>query len=67
VRRRAIEVEVVLLHVLVVVALAVRQPEEALFENRVLAVPQGHRETEVLLVVGIPLPSSPQRYARERE
>ena len=52
VRRRAIEVEVVLLHVLAMVAFAVGQPEEPLFENGILAVPEGQAETEVLLVVG---------------
>ncbi len=52
VRRRAVEVEVVLLHVLAVVPLAVGQPEEPLLEDRVLPVPQGQREAEALLVVG---------------
>ena len=50
--RRAIEVEVVLLHVLAVVALAVGQSEEPLLEDRILAVPQSHAEAEALLVVG---------------
>ena len=50
--RRAVEVEVVLLHVLAVVALAVGQSEEPLLENRILAVPQGQCEAEMLLVVG---------------
>ena len=50
--RRAVEVEVVLLDVLAVVALAVGQPEQAFLEDRVLAVPQGQREAEPLLVVG---------------
>ena len=50
--RRAIEVEVVLLHVLAVVALAVGQPEEPLLEDGILAVPQGQAEAEALLVVG---------------
>ena len=52
VRRRAVEVEVVLLHVLAVVALAVGQSEEPLLEDRILPVPQGQREAEALLVVG---------------
>ena len=52
VRRRAVEVEVVLLDVLAVVALAVGQAEQPLLEDRVLAVPQGQREAEPLLVVG---------------
>ena len=52
VRRRAVEVEVVLLDVLAVVALAVGQAEQPLLEDRVLAVPQRQREAEPLLVVG---------------
>ena len=52
VRRRGVEVEVVLLDVLAVVALAVGQAEQPLLEDRVLAVPQGQREAELLLVVG---------------
>ena len=67
VRRRAVDVEVVLLDVLAVVALGVRQPEHPLLEDRVGAVPQREREAQPLLVVGTPaIPSSPQRYARER-
>ena len=50
--RRAVEVEVVLLHILSVVALAVAQSEEPLLENRVLAVPHGQREAQVLFVIG---------------
>ena len=50
--RRAVEVEVVLLDVLAVIALAVGQAEEPLLEDRVLAVPQGQREAEPLLIVG---------------
>ena len=52
VRRRAVEVEVVLLDVLAVVALAVGQAEQPLLEDRVLAVPEREREAEPLLVVG---------------
>ena len=52
--RRAVEVEVVLLDVLAVVAFAVREPEEPLLQDRVLAVPQGEGEAELLLVVGDP-------------
>ena len=47
-----VEVEVVLLDVLAVVALAVGQAEEPLLEDRILAVPQRQREAEPLLVVG---------------
>ena len=46
VRRRRIEVEVVLLDVLAVVAFAVRQAEQALLDDGVLAVPECQRETE---------------------
>ena len=51
VRRRRVEVEVVLLDVLAVVALAVRQPEQALLEDRVAAVPERQREAQPLPVV----------------
>ena len=51
VRGRAIEVEVVLLHILAVVALAVGEPEQALLEDRVALVPQRQREAQQLLVV----------------
>ena len=50
--RRRVEVEVVLLHILAVVAFAVGQSEEPLLEDGVLPVPQGQAETEVLLVIG---------------
>ena len=51
-RRRRVEVEVVLLDVLAVVAFAVGQAEQPLLEDRVLAVPQRDGEAELLLVVG---------------
>src|SRR5580698_2347577 len=51
-RRRAVEVEVVLLDVLAVVSLRVGQPEEALLEDRVAPVPEREREAERLAVVG---------------
>ena len=67
VRRRAVEVEVVLLDVLAVVALAVGQAEQPLLEDRVLAVPQGQAKQRRCLSSEMPArPSSPQRYARER-
>jgi hypothetical protein len=50
--RRAVEIEVILLDVLAVIALAVGQPEQALLENRILSVPQRQREAEIFLVVG---------------
>ena len=49
VRRQVVEVEVVLLDVLAVIALGVRQPEQPLFENRVVLVPQREREAQSLL------------------
>jgi hypothetical protein len=54
VRRRRVEVEVVLLEVLAVVPLAVGEAERALLEDGILAVPQRQREAEALLVVGEP-------------
>jgi hypothetical protein len=64
---RRVEVEVALLHVLAVIALAVREAEEPLLEDGILAVPQGQGEAEELPVVG----DSPQSVlappeARER-
>ena len=52
VRWSVIEIEVVFLHVLAVVALAVGQTEEAFFQDRVPAVPQRERETEDLVIIG---------------
>src|SRR6185295_877040 len=53
-RRGRVEVVVELLHVLAVVSLLAREAEEALLQDRVLPVPQRHRETELLLPVGDP-------------
>src|SRR5262249_50046705 len=50
--RRAVEVEVVLLDVLAVIAFAVGQAEEALFDNGILAIPEREREAELLMIVG---------------
>src|SRR5262249_30428581 len=52
--RGAIEVEVVFLHVLAVISLAVGEAEEALLENGIFLVPQSQREAELLLVVRDP-------------
>src|ERR1041385_6970834 len=52
--RRAVEIEVILLHVLAMIAFAVGQTEEALFKDGVLPVPQRQREAELLLVIGNP-------------
>src|SRR5262249_46542787 len=52
VRRRGIEVVVALLHVLSVVAFVPGETEQALFENRILAVPQREPEAEAALAIG---------------
>ena len=49
---RAVEVEVILLHILTVVALAVGEAEEPFLENRILAVPESQRKAEALFVIG---------------
>ena len=53
-RGGAVQVEGVFHDILAVVALAVGEPEEALLEDGIFAVPQGRGETEALLVVGEP-------------
>ena len=50
-RWRAVEVEVIFFDVFAVVALAVGEPEEPFFENRVFPVPEGECKTEPLLFV----------------
>ncbi len=50
--RGAVEVEVILLDVLPVVAFAVGQTEQALFDDGVLPIPESEGEAEPLLVVG---------------
>jgi hypothetical protein len=51
VRRSAIEIEVVLLDVFAVIAFVVGEPEEALLQDGVLAVPERERKAEDLAVV----------------
>ena len=51
VRRRAVEVEVVLLDVLAVIRFVVGEPEHALLQDRVALVPQRQRKAQTLLVV----------------
>src|SRR5579863_2945113 len=46
-----VQIKVVFLDVLAVVALAIRQPEEALFKDWIVAVPHGHAKAEQLLVI----------------
>ncbi len=50
-RRGRVEVVIQFLHVFAVIALRIRQAEQPFLENRILAVPQRQRETEVLFVV----------------
>jgi hypothetical protein len=50
--RRGIEVEVLLLHILAVVALWPGEPEEALLEEGILLVPEGQGEAQPALPVG---------------
>ena len=51
VRGRAVDVEVVLLHILAMIAFGVGQSEQALLQDGILLVPQRDREAEALLVV----------------
>src|SRR5262249_30530124 len=51
VRRGAVEIEIVFLDVLPVIALYVGQPEEALLQNGIVAVPQSERKAKELAVV----------------
>src|SRR4030095_366 len=51
VRRRAVEVKVVLLDVLTVIRLAVGEPKQALLQDRVALVPQRECEAQPLLVI----------------
>ena len=53
-RRRAVQVEPVLLDVLAMVALAIVQAEHPLLENRVGAVPQRQRQAQPLALVADP-------------
>src|SRR6516162_2293147 len=49
--RRAVEIEVVLLDVFPVIALAIGQAEQPLLQDLVLAIPQGNGKTQPLVVV----------------
>src|SRR5438105_2590157 len=49
--RRAVDVEVVLLHVLAVIAFAAGQTEQALLQNRIAPVPERQREADSLMAV----------------
>ena len=50
-RRRGVEVIIKFLHVLAVIAFAVRETKEPFLQNRIFAVPQRQRQTEALLLV----------------
>ncbi len=50
--RGRVEVEVELLHILAVISLRTGQAEEALLQDRVLAVPEGEGEAEAPLAIG---------------
>ena len=66
-RRHVVEVVVLLLDVFAVIAFVVVEPVEALFENRIGPVPKAGAKHRCWLSSQIPkMPSSPQRYARER-
>ena len=54
VRGSAVDVEVVLLHVLPMVRLAVGEPEQALLQDRVALVPQREGKAQPLLVIADP-------------
>ena len=49
---RAVEVEVILLHILSVITFAVGQSEQPLLENWIFAIPQGQGEAETLVIIG---------------
>jgi hypothetical protein len=51
VRRRAVEVEVILLDVLAMVRFAVGESEQAFFQNRIPLVPQRQSKAQPLLVI----------------
>lgn len=51
-RRRAVEVVITFLHVFTVIAFAVGEAEEALFEDGIFSVPKGEGETKTLLIIG---------------
>src|SRR5262249_3254312 len=51
VRRRVVEIEVMLLDVFSVVAFVIRQAEQPLFQDRILAVPEGDTEAQVLVAI----------------
>ena len=67
-RRRRIEVEVILLHVLAVIAFISRQAEQAFFQDGIAPIPQRQREADPLVAVADPADAvfSPAIGARAR-
>src|SRR5271163_3687126 len=53
-RRRRIQVEIALLHILAVIALRSGQPEEPLFQDWILPVPERYGKAETTLPIGNP-------------
>ena len=51
VRRRAVGIEINLLHILAVIALRTGETEEAFLQNRIVLIPEGERETKPLFVI----------------
>ena len=52
VRRRAVEIKIVLFDILAMIAFAVGQAEESFLENRIFAVPERSAKHRTLMVVG---------------
>jgi hypothetical protein len=52
VRRSRIQIEVILLHILTMVAFIARKAKEAFFEDRIAAIPESQREAHELMPVG---------------
>jgi len=50
-RGRAVEIEVVLFDILAVIPFASRQPKQALFQDRIMFIPESDGEAEVLVAV----------------
>jgi len=51
VRRSVIQVEVILLHILTMIAFVGGETEHALFENGVVSIPENERKAEILVTI----------------
>ena len=49
--RCRVQIKIIFLHILAVIALAAGEAEEAFFEDRIAAVPEGQGETDELMLV----------------